>query len=44
MHARPMRTYQIEPRELAEQDTAVVRPTLAVDEIGPFVGRAIRGA
>lgn len=36
-----MRTYQIEGRELAEQETAVVRSTLAVDEIARFVGRAI---
>ena len=36
-----MRTHQIEQRELAECRTAVVRSTLAVGEIGPFVGRAI---
>lgn len=36
-----MRTYQIEQRELAEQATAVVRSSLAVPEIGSFMGRAI---
>lgn len=36
-----MRTYQIELRELAERTTAVVRSTLALGEIGPFVGHAI---
>lgn len=36
-----MRDHQIEQRELAECVTAVVRSTLGVVDIGPFVSRAI---
>jgi len=33
-------TYEIESRNLAEQDTAVEYTTLAVTEIGPWLGKA----
>lgn len=36
-----MGTYQIERRELSAQVTAVVRATLAVREIKPFIGRVV---
>jgi effector-binding domain-containing protein len=34
-------TYEIESRTLAEQDTAVEYTTLAVTEIGPWLGKAL---
>ena len=40
-HTDGMGTYQIERRDLQEHPTAVVRSSLPVGDIGPFVGHAV---